>query len=561
MKMKWWRWACGTALGVGLLVLVTVWPARAQVPGTVSEAGVQLAAKNADTLQDLFAAMEGVKEEIREKREVLAQTLVEEQKKELEQELVGLKSRLSGLQADFEKLATGVEKDRFDKETSETIDLNQEFRELLRPVVGELKEATSKPRELEEMRGMVEVLRERREQARKAVGRLVPLRERAEGTPLGGELALLEEDWAGRLAESDSQLQALSLRIEERAAQSESIWSLFSGAVIRFCTTRGRNLLFAFLAFVVTMVVLRGGYRVMRRRGPLRRRAKASLMARVFDVSIGVASVVLATVVSFGVLYVTGDWVLLTIGLFFVLGLAWAAKNTLPAISEHLKLLLNLGPVREGERLVFEGVPWRVQRLGYYCEFVNPELTGGLLRLPLRELIGRHSRPFHEKEHWFPTSLNDWVLLGDGTFGKVVSQSPEQVVLLKMGGSRATYPAAAFLELFPENLSGNFRVQVVFGIDYVHQAEVTTTVLDVFRQRIEADLRAYAGEDGLISLNVEFKEAGASSLDFVVLADMSGALGSRYQFLKRRIQRICVDVCNEHGYGIPFTQVTVHQAG
>jgi hypothetical protein len=63
-----------------------------------------------------------------------------------------------------------------------------------------------------------------------------------------------------------------------------------------------------------------------------------------------------------------------------------------------------------------------------------------------------------------------------------------------------------------------------------------------------------------VSLNVEFASAGASSLDFVVLADMAGSMDSRYQFLQRRIQRICVDVCNERGYGIPFTQITVHQA-
>ena len=56
------------------------------------------------------------------------------------------------------------------------------------------------------------------------------------------------------------------------------------------------------------------------------------------------------------------------------------------------------------------------------------------------------------------------------------------------------------------------------------------------------------------------KEAGSSSLDFQIIVDVSGKLDSRYQILARFIPRVCVDVCNEHGWVIPFTQITVHQA-
>lgn len=520
-----------------------------------------LAEKNAETLSDLFEAMREVEGQIAAKRQELEEATVDELKRELEEDLAGLKSRLDGVRADFEKLATGVDKNQFDDQASEVIDLKEEFKELLRPVVGELKEATSTPRELEQMRGTVEVLKQRRQHASRAVKRLVPLRELAEGSALETELAALQAEWEGRLSEADSQLQALDLRIAERLAEQESVWTVLSRGVAEFCRTRGRNLLFAAAAFIATLLLMKKLMRAVQRYGPLHRKEKASFMVRLIDVTFEFVSIVSATAVSFGVLYATGDWLLLTIGVFFVLGLAWAAKNTLPAVYEQVKLVLNLGPVREGERFMAEGVPWRVESLGFYCEFSNPELTKGVLRLPLRELIDKHSRPYHEKERWFPTSLNDWVLLGDGAYGKVIDQTPEQVVLLKIGGSRTTYTTEAFLGLNPENLSSNFRVAVTFGIDYAHQQEVTGRVLDVFKQRIEADLMEYAGEDGLVSLNVEFKEAGPSSLDFVVLADMAGSMGSRYNYLQRRIQRICVDVCNEQGYGIPFTQITLHQAG
>ena len=76
----------------------------------------------------------------------------------------------------------------------------------------------------------------------------------------------------------------------------------------------------------------------------------------------------------------------------------------------------------------------------------------------------------------------------------------------------------------------------------------------------EVELIAEVGREGIRSLRVEFKEAGASSLDYEVLADFSGGMASRWNVLGRLIPRICVDVCNEQGWVIPFTQITLHQA-
>ena len=56
------------------------------------------------------------------------------------------------------------------------------------------------------------------------------------------------------------------------------------------------------------------------------------------------------------------------------------------------------------------------------------------------------------------------------------------------------------------------------------------------------------------------KEAGASSLDFEILADFSGKAAQYHNVLARAIQRIAVDACNKYGWVIPFTQLTRHTA-
>ncbi len=547
----------GWLLGWLLMLVMGLGSLMGQEAGS---AEVEFRAKNIKTLESLTGVMAETEKAITEKKAAKKKAATEEEAAELTREIDKLRERLTGLQDEFAKLATGVGEAEYEGLGESVSNLSEELEQMGRLLVGEFNEATAGAREMEEMRSMQETLLEREDLAERALARLTALEGEDVQGVLKERLDKMREEWEGRLTQVVSQREALALRIQRREAENipvvERLWAM----VGKFCTQRGRNLLVALLAFLGTTVVMRFLRHLLVRYGPLRRSKKSGFFVRVLDVVYGLISVVIALLAAFGVMYAAGDWLLLSLGLIFVVGLAWAMKSTLPAVYEQVKLVLNLGPVREGERFVYDGLPWKVKTLGFYCEFINPELTGAVLRLPIRSLIDEHSRPYVEKEPWFPTAVGDWLLLSDGTYGKVVSQTPEQVVVLKLGGSRAFYQTAAFLGLNPENLSRNFRINVTFGIDYGHQAEVTTTIREAFERRLTEELRGCAGGDGLISLKVEFSEAGPSSLDFDVLADFSGELASRYNFLRRSIQRICVDVCNENGWVIPFTQITVHQA-
>ena len=63
-----------------------------------------------------------------------------------------------------------------------------------------------------------------------------------------------------------------------------------------------------------------------------------------------------------------------------------------------------------------------------------------------------------------------------------------------------------------------------------------------------------------IKIKAEFKESAASSLDLEAMADFSGRVSKDHEALEKAIQKIAVDACNDHGWVIPFTQVTVHHA-
>ena len=79
------------------------------------------------------------------------------------------------------------------------------------------------------------------------------------------------------------------------------------------------------------------------------------------------------------------------------------------------------------------------------------------------------------------------------------------------------------------------------------------------RAAVTAAIEHSALGESLESVLVEFKEAGASSLNYLIYVTMNGKAAGSYWTVGRIIQQACVTVCNEHGWIIPFTQLTVHQ--
>jgi hypothetical protein len=60
----------------------------------------------------------------------------------------------------------------------------------------------------------------------------------------------------------------------------------------------------------------------------------------------------------FVVLYSFSEWLLIVLSLLIIAGLILALKNTAPDYIIEIKALLNMGSIRQGERLIYHGLPW-----------------------------------------------------------------------------------------------------------------------------------------------------------------------------------------------------------
>ncbi|MEM6910967.1 MAG: hypothetical protein AAF555_05225 [Verrucomicrobiota bacterium] len=513
------------------------------------------------SLQSLYQSIAKLEAELTEKRAELQAESSPDLIEELTREIGELRARRALQEQTFQNVATGIDSEQWEASSEIPFSLAKEAEELLKPFLSEVRAASSEAREAEAVRSEIRKLKGRLQLAQTAVSNLqqtVAQTPEADLQPVLQELLGL---WQSRVRELDARLQAKEVELAEYQANRRSFWETSSEVMDHFFRTRGQNVLFALLAIVLLIWGMKVLYRkVVLRFSPLHRRGRRNFYTRVFDLSYNLGISVLSVLAAVITFYAAGDWLLLSLVILFLLGLAWALKHTLPRFFDQLRLILNLGPVREGERLVYEGVPWQVRKLNFYSTFVNPALEGGLMRLPVGTVLDLHSRPIAENEAWFPTGENDWVVLQNGLYGKIVQQTPEFVHLVKLGGSRITIPTGTFLEMTPENLSHNFRLSTTFGIDYQHQRIATDRVAPLFQSHLESQLQAAVGADHLLNLQVEFKAAGASSLDYIVLADFSGKVADRYRRLERALARLCTEVCNQQGWIIPFTQLTLHHA-
>lgn len=512
-----------------------------------------------EVLWGIVRSMENVRGDLEERRARWGAPESVGREEELATEMRELGAELAALERRFRETASGIDLSALEGDFTDDFVWSDEVEELLAPLLQELKRATARPRELDRLRRLEGGQLEKNRVLSRAIEHVNELLSVIENPTLVASLTEVREEWRGELERIKLDEAFVGNQIErmarDRTPLGKSVQRLFQ----IFFRSRGRNLLLAIGAMLGTLLSLRWVHHAIRRFSPAHVGARSSFV-RVFDLGFSVATAFGAAMVFLSILYVTGDWVLLTLASVFLVGIAWASKTALPHVWQQTMLLLNLGPVREHERLCYEGIAWQVKTIGLYTFLENPVLEGGMLRVPIRLLSELQSRPYEKHEPWFPTRRGDWALLADDTYGRIVLQTPEIVHLVKLGGARRTFVATDFLAQTPTVLSAGFRIRASFGIDYAFQAIATTEVPETLTRFLQGAL-AEAGLDAhLLYLKVEFALAATSSLDYEIMADFSGDAAPEYEKIKRGLQKCCVDACNQNGWVIPFTQITLHTA-
>ena len=527
-----------------------------------SEAQKGFSEKDNNTLDMLLSTgklINSLHQQIEEKKRLLKKSTLNTDLDNIREELRILGQQLKDAENDFESIATGIDTKLFeDKNRQETFNWQNELLSILEPGIKELKLLTLRARQKTKLKEEVlhyENLLPIADQAADNLQKLITL---SSDRNLLKILKPLHSQWVGFKEQMETKHSMTKMQLEKMDQEEISLIESSGIAIKKFFKTRGFYIGIALTVCLLVIISLRILHFLLLKIIPGRKSEFRPPYIRVIDLIFRMSMVVFSSLALILVFYYAEDWGLLSLTIIFLLGLIWALKQSIPKLWKESCLMLNVGAVRENERIIYHGVPWLVRDINIYCKLENPALEM-TIRLPIEELIGRVSRPAKKGEPWFPCHKNDWVIVSDGIRGKVTSLSHEMVELVQRGGARKTYQTQDFLGLSPLNLSRNFRLKVMFGIGYSHQKQATTQVLDLLTVHITDCIEKEGYAPHLLNLRVEFCQAGASSLDLVVIADFDGEMAPLYNRLFRAIQKWCVDASSLNGWEIPFPQLTVHK--
>lgn len=550
---------------IALLVLSTVSAQTGKPDDAALETAPQTTSSSAADrrqtmrkLQTIRAALEERREQVRNLLEQIA-TADEIERKKLDQQIAELQQRIRELTEAFEKTAAdGISLRSLEVADDSEFDWRAELAQIARPVLDSLRDATDKPRRIAELRTSIELHQRQLLVAARALDSLAQLDQQEAPPAVVERLAGVAASWRQRHDEIKHALEASRDELRFLEAEKSRLLKTMGASAYEFILGRGLTLLSALVAGVFLWYVLRMLRRLVsgrRRSAPgLARAARTRLLLYGYHL----LSIVLVTLAVLSVFYVRGDVLLLSLAIIALIMLALGVWRFLPGYILEVRLLLNAGAARQGERLIYQGLPFTIDSLNLYSELRNPDLEG-IVRLPLAALAQLASRP-DTGEPWFPCRVGDYLLLSNGDFGQVLQQTVERV-RVKVLGSPVEFATADFLQLNPRNLSRDgFGVIVVFGIDYRHQEISLEHVPETFRTALEDAFSDAGFGDDLKNLLVEFKAAGSSSLDYLIFASMDGNSAAAYFAIERLIQRTCVAVCEAQGWVIPFPQLSVHRA-
>ncbi|MEM1321351.1 MAG: mechanosensitive ion channel family protein [Bacteroidota bacterium] len=531
--------------------------AQAQQANTDSLRQAELGQK-ITTMQDILQSISALEEELGLKEKEYKKAKTEEGQKLIEEDIKVINERLSLLDKDFTMLSTGIDQVSFFENEEKELDWKAEIGAIFSPLLYELKEITAQSREIERLRNTVPLFERRITQIEEALREINDLDNSNKNPQINSRLIVLAEFWNGHKQEQEAQMETMKLQLEKLEKEKKSFGEL-SGDVSRvFFKSRGKNLLLAVLMFILTFFILRYFHKLLHKHTSIGRSGKRRFLSRLIDITYYFFTIIASMAFFLMVLYMASDWVLLGLSILLILGLIWASKKALPSFFEQAKLLLNLGAVREGERVVYKGVPYLVESLNLYTELSNKALEGGYIRLPIKDLTGLRSRPFSEEEPWFPTSKGDWIKLSDGFYGKVFIQTPELVGINTQRGSYKTYPMKEFLSNRPQNLSRNtFSVNRTVEIAHRYRDRVNTEIAPAMQTFFEEAIKKESYGDLLLQVIVELKEITPSSLGLICILKFKGDLASEYFELGWKIEQVALDALNHLGIEIPHPHLTL----
>ena len=316
-------------------------PLPAQEPDKDSPAPEVPKPKESKTISTITKIRNSINEvtgSLKAANQELGKATTDAEKAELTKKIDDLTETKARLNRELQEVITGIDIERFNNPSGQELDLAIELQEFLRPILTELKDVTAKPRELENLRGLISYHQQRLDLAEKAVTQISSILADAEDPDLKSALTNDLKNWEESRLAIESDLSVAKFRLEEAENTSQSVFGTITKSFTDFARTRGRNLLFALVIGIAVFLLLRLAHRLLHKLPAFKKRGNRSFGIRLIEVAYYLFNIFAAAIAALLTLYVAGDWIMLGLFIIIIVGIIWTGKPPSPSSTNRRNL-------------------------------------------------------------------------------------------------------------------------------------------------------------------------------------------------------------------------------
>lgn len=516
--------------------------------------------KKVEAAKSIIESLEEVSNNIDQTEEDLKAAQAEEEKLTISQKLKELLEHKKMLQRDFTLDVTGIDTNILDEENTREINIEEELTKIFSPLVVGLTEFTEPSRRIEFLRSTIAYYEQHTPEVHKGIEQIDVLLTESEDKKVKENLLKEKDFWVQQEKEFRTKLEVAKQQLIELQNRKLSPVEAFEHFIQAVLSQRGLNIIFSIFVFFLSLIIFLLLRRLILLINPFNYIQRLRFIANFIDVFLYFLAFAVATLAMMIALYAAGEVLALAIVVIILMGIAWTLRNILPLFVGQIRLLLGYGAVRRNERIIYEQIPWLVESIGIFCYLRNPLLTGGVLRLPIKDLLNMRSRPYDEKETWFPCKEGDYVLINHKDWRKVIIQTPQRIKL-DWFGMEETMPTSTFLMQKVFNLSDTpFWVGINFYIAYQHRFEIMDEIVKNLSAFLEEEFKKLPFGEHLMYPWVDFSKVTDTSLGVMAWVQMKPEAAFKYNAAKLRLTQICFRAANKYGWEIiRFHNILQHQ--
>lgn len=485
-----------------------------------------------------------------------------EHKENLEMTLAQLNQQKRNFEKMFEKTALGgLEVDLYDVADSEEeeilhYDWQKELIKIVQPVFSSLQNLTESQRKRDFIRTTRAELEQNLISIDDALTHLDELDKSRLSEASLKQLKKIHNSWEIKRSYYANQLELINLQYREIEKEGSLHERVIQG-VWSFVTNEGKILLFSLgtffgLLYLFSWVLRKIVARHERKVQSQYHVNKTTLAWRITLLLYEIFSFIISFAALLVILHSSGDMVLFGFAILIILAMAISLRNSIPAYFKRLRTFLNMGLAREGERVIYQGIPWEIEHINLYSVFLlNPLLDNGRIRLTIDCLENMVSRDVPHDEAYYPTVSGDTVLI-DSVYAKVVRQTPE-TIYLDSYGTLFEYGTDEFAARKPMNLTAGYIASTQFVLDRSHHSDDIDLMILQLKEMVEEQLAKDPSCEAFANaVYSNFREINLyGDLVFGMSISMGANAEGYYYAIPRLLQRSGVAAAERFGWKLP----------